>query len=68
MHISTILQCSSFIYYFFPKMDTRDYSKDYKGEPQQIKTTNLILVATGNVEVVLTGDDLASLLLLLDNS
>jgi len=49
-------------------MDTRDYSKDYKGEPQQIKTTNLILVATGNVEVVLTGDDLASLLLLLDNS
>lgn len=49
-------------------MDTRDYSKDYKWEKQQVKTTNLILVDSNGAEVTLTGDDLTALLALLPES
>jgi hypothetical protein len=47
-------------------MDTRDYHKNYLGEDQQVKTTNLILVKTSDgTEVTLTAEDLEALLALL---
>jgi len=45
--------------------DTRDYSKNYAGEDQQVKTVNLILVQSDWTEITLTADDLVSLLALL---
>lgn len=49
-------------------MDTRDYHKNYLGEDQQIKTTNLILVKSDWTEVTLSGEDLEALLALLNPS
>jgi hypothetical protein len=47
-------------------MDTRDYSKNYAGAEQAVKTTHLILVKSNGEEVVLDTDQLEALIALLD--
>lgn len=42
--------------------DVRDYSKNYAGQDQDVKTTNLILTKDDGTEVELTADELETLL------
>jgi hypothetical protein len=48
-------------------MDTRDYHKNYKGEDQQVKTTNIVLVKADGTEVVCTADQLEALIAMLSS-
>jgi hypothetical protein len=43
-------------------MGTVDYSKDYRGEPQSIKTTDIILTKADGTEITLDADKLEELI------